>query len=55
VTIDSDDLVVGDIVKIEFGKTVPADCILFESVDLSCSEGNLTGEPEAIHKSHITP
>jgi len=54
VTIDSDDLLVGDIVKIESGNAVPADCVLFESVDLSCSEGNLTGEPEAINKSHIT-
>jgi len=35
VTINSEELVVGDILKIEPGKTVPADCILFESVDMT--------------------
>lgn len=54
ITVDSQELVVGDIVKIESGKTIPADCILLQSTDLSCSEAGLTGEPEPLHKSHVT-
>ncbi len=45
VTLSVDDLVVGDIIKIESGMRVPADCILFEGTDVACDESGLTGEP----------
>lgn len=53
-TINSDDLVVGDIIKLESGQKVPADCIIIESHDLACSEADLTGEPESVKKEVVT-
>lgn len=47
-TIDSEELVVGDIIMLEEGDTVPADCLVYESADLSTNESSLTGEPEAM-------
>ncbi len=44
------DIVVGDIVILETGEEVPADCELLESLNLSVNESSLTGEPMA-HKS----
>lgn len=44
----------GDVIVIESGKTIPADCVLINSTDLICSEGSLTGESESLHKSHVT-
>lgn len=38
---------VGDIVIIEVGKLVPADCVLVSSTDISVNEVSLTGETEA--------
>lgn len=44
--IDSTELVVGDIIEIPSGSTVPADCIVIKSTDLSLNENMLTGEPD---------
>ena len=44
----------GDVVIIESGKAIPADCVLINSTDLTCSESALTGESEIMHKSHVT-
>lgn len=44
VTIPTTDLVVGDIVKLEKGKEIPADCILISSNDMTCNESAITGE-----------
>lgn len=41
------DIVVGDIVKLETGKEIPADCELLESLNLIVDESSLTGEPQA--------
>lgn len=41
------DVVVGDLVSIEAGETVPADGELVEAVSLRVNESTLTGEPEA--------
>jgi len=40
------DVVVGDVVVIESGETVPADGQLVEAVSLKVNESSLTGEPE---------
>lgn len=38
------DIVVGDIVLLEAGEEIPADCILLESLNLNVNESSLTGE-----------
>jgi len=38
-------IVVGDIVKLQKGKEIPADCIMISGNDLTCNESSLTGEP----------
>lgn len=40
------DIVVGDIVHIENGETIPADGELVEAISLTINESTLTGEPE---------
>jgi P-type E1-E2 ATPase len=54
-TISSEELVVGDLVNIEAGKTIPADCILYSSINLGTNESAMTGETDSIHKSPVTP
>lgn len=41
------DIVVDDIVIVETGEEVPADCELLESINLIVDESTLTGEPQA--------
>ena len=41
------DIVVGDIIIVETGEEVPADCELLESLNLLVNESSLTGEPQA--------
>ncbi len=41
------DIVVGDVVILETGEEVPADCELLESLNLLMNESSLTGEPQA--------
>lgn len=45
-----DDLVVGDIVRIETGKTIPADAILIEGKDIEMDEAAVTGESNTMKK-----
>ena len=52
-TVDSEELVVGDLIELESGDTVPADCILVEGQDLATNEAQLTGEPEAMLKEAL--
>lgn len=40
-------IVVGDILKLETGEEVPADCVLLESLNLIVNESSLTGELQA--------
>lgn len=42
------DIVVGDIVLLEAGEEIPADCELLESLNLLVNESSLTGELQAI-------
>ena len=41
------DIVVDDIVMLESGEEIPADCELLQSLNLSVDESSLTGEPQA--------
>lgn len=41
------DIVVGDIIKLETGEEIPADCELLESLNLIVNESSLTGELQA--------
>ena len=49
--ISAKELVPGDIVLLEVGNMVPADCRLLESVNLRVQEAALTGESEPVEKS----
>lgn len=48
--ISARELVPGDIVLMEVGNYVPADCRLLESINLKIQESALTGESEAVEK-----
>ena len=57
----AEDLVPGDIIELEDGKYVPADCRIIESYNLKIEESSLTGETEpvikqveSIHEKDIT-
>ena len=54
-TVDAEELVVGDLVTIPSGDNVPADCLALKSISFETDESGLTGEPEAIHKAAVTP
>ena len=45
-TIPFTELLVGDVIQIESGMKVPADCVLLSATDVSADEAALTGEPE---------
>jgi P-type E1-E2 ATPase len=53
-TLDISELVAGDIIKIEQGMKIPADCILLDGIDISCDESAMTGEPDQMEKSSVT-
>lgn len=48
--INAEELVPGDLIILEAGNYVPADCRLIESYNLKIEESSLTGETEAILK-----
>lgn len=50
-SIDSKELVPGDVVTIQAGDKVPADLRLFFCKDLQCNESALTGESQAVEKN----
>ena len=50
-TIDSRDVVVGDIVLIEEGDKIPADGIILECQSLGVNESSLTGESAIVYKN----
>ena len=49
--INAEELVPGDIIMLEAGNYVPADCRLLESHNLKIEESSLTGETEAVLKN----
>ena len=50
-TVKSEELVVGDIVILEAGDAVPADCRIIESASLKAEEAALTGESVPVTKT----
>lgn len=53
-TISITELVVGDVIKLEQGMRIPADCIMLEGIDISTDESAMTGEPDQMEKSSVT-
>ncbi|MBR1393569.1 MAG: cation-translocating P-type ATPase [Ruminococcus sp.] len=51
VTIPAESIVVGDVIELEAGDRVPADCVILSSRGLCCDESLLTGESAACDKS----
>jgi magnesium-transporting ATPase (P-type) len=51
--VESAALVVGDLVLLNVGDVVPADCRVCESADLKVNEMLLTGESEDVSKTHV--
>ena len=49
--IDCSELVPGDLIILESGNFVPADCRIVEDYNLKVEEANLTGETEAVNKN----
>lgn len=47
------DVVVGDIVKLETGDRVPADCLYHRGDDVKSDESSLTGEPQELVKDAL--
>lgn len=50
VVVKSDDLVVGDVLVLEAGDAIPADCRIMESYSLKSEEAALTGESVPVNK-----
>ena len=51
--VERKDIVVGDIVLLNAGEEVPADCVLLEAERLSVNESSLNGESTASHKTTV--
>ena len=51
IELNAEELVPGDIIILEAGNYVPADCRLIESFNLKIEESSLTGETEAVEKN----
>jgi Mg2+-importing ATPase len=52
-TVDQKSLVPGDILLVDPGDSVPADCVVIQSSNLSISQSSLTGESNAVRKTAI--
>lgn len=48
ISILTEDIVVGDIIKLSYGNKVPADCRIIETKELKFDKSMLTGESDAI-------
>ncbi|VVB70894.1 Potassium-transporting ATPase ATP-binding subunit [uncultured archaeon] len=55
IKLSSENLVPGDVIFLEAGDRVPADCLILESVNLRVNESILTGESVEINKNNKTP
>lgn len=50
ISVKSEDLVIGDVILLEAGDAVPADCRIFESASMKIEEAALTGESVPVGK-----
>ncbi len=50
ITVKSEDLVIGDVIVLEAGDAVPADCRIFECASMKIEEAALTGESVPVNK-----
>lgn len=53
-TVDAEELVVGDIITIPAGDNIPADCLAIKTITFTTDESGLTGETLELHKAHVT-
>ena len=51
--ISTDDLVVGDIIQVSGGDTVPADCYYLNGSNVKMDESKLTGESDQVDKNEV--
>ena len=51
--INPNDLVVGDIVVLQAGDQIPADCVIVDNNTVMSSQASLTGEPEDLKKNKV--
>lgn len=49
-TINADELVTTDIIELETGDRIPADCVIIKAIGIFADESILTGEPVAVSK-----
>ena len=49
--LNAEELAVGDVIELEEGDRVPADCRVLEAEDLCCDESALTGESKPVRKT----
>lgn len=54
ITVPSYTIVPGDVVELEAGDLVPADCRIIESYSLQCNESSLTGESLPVQKDALS-
>ena len=53
-TVDAEELVVGDMIWINSGDCIPADCVAVQAQQFSANESAITGESVEIQKDHAT-
>lgn len=53
-TVGIDELVVGDVIQVETGMRIPADCILFEGQDVTCDETIYNEGRPLINKKEVS-
>lgn len=46
-------MVVGDVIDLQAGNRIPADCIMISGTDVACDESSLTGETMQEEKSEV--
>ncbi len=51
IVLPTNEVVVGDLIKVKTGDKIPADCRIIESTNLSVDESSLTGESEPVRKA----
>jgi len=53
-TLDAEELVVGDMIWVNAGDNIPADCVIIKAQQFNANESGITGESIEQHKAHVT-